>query len=809
MVFQCCTLIGHHSLIESEAAFDSHYKFHFTRDFAFSRKNEHFVCPISGCNTGLPNYYTIKRHFYRKHFDLISDVFTSSTLASFQNSQADSNVINNLNFDYDFDVDSSNGSSFSDLTDQPSLVGNVDLGFTILSEQTTDPPRSDFSEQLANFLIKCRADFKISELIISKLIISYNCLLLSTTTGSSSSIDKETILAVNSFVKSPYQIRKAVMKVKNATNLELFEIIKPQSGSATPARFEFFFCPLIDPITKLLNNQKLFRQLLLEHQRSVDPFVIRTLKDGSLYSQKEHNPQNFELNLKIFIDDLTLRQTGNQQYTVVCGSFNNLPLKYLAKRTDMFLIAIADRNQLNEIGLTKFFQPLFDEIDSINARNLKINQLNLHLEIGTTTGDNKGIHEVLAMDSGFQKDSCVKCPVYYSRLNDINLPFLDHFDPRPLNDLQVFKDRLNSPYNFPSDIFHIYSESGVIDRVLGPILKKYYFHDTQTLIENFNRFPANFWRHGKIKKISENDSKGYKLHANNGMQKVDFILKFPFLDDRIDRNSKDFQLISLLKELIQFHFCDTIGRVEQDSMHLKVMQFQKIYFEILKVPAYETFPMKLHYPCHFKDDIDHAGPLNAQSALIGERFLKLIKDSVECSNCSKNFAYSIASIYKIFHEPNLFSSQDGWIVQEQIPSHEIAESILDELIGFFDLSSNSENLEILSELNICNVEFKLGMVFILGYEGPHRAYHPIFLKVSHLYKLGNRARIFGNVLRVRSYDFKNCTYQIEDIHQIEELSLDHLAWHESVIYLEKEQLVYQDFHSKSAYHNNQPMSFVC
>lgn len=192
----------------------------------------------------------------------------------------------------------------------------------------------------------------------------------------------------------------------------------------------------------------------------------------------------------------------------------------------MFLLLIASRAILKKVKVKDLFQPLFDEIDFINRQNLEIEVLSkkyyLKIEIGTVNGDNKAIHELLNITLSFKSKSCRSCKITYKRLNDKNQPVLTEFSERNLEKDQVFDGKLFSCFNFCHDIFHDIAY-GACDKVFIPTMRIYYSqNDKKDLLE---RLKLTKFRYGKIEDISSSSIKG------NGMQKLEFFIFLPFLDD--------------------------------------------------------------------------------------------------------------------------------------------------------------------------------------------------------------------------------------------------------------------------------------
>lgn len=792
MTFTCCR-----STINSEKDFENHFKFHFN----FTRYGA-FTCKIDHCNTLIDDYYSLKKHFFRAHYDLIKQVFSSETINRFRSSEPEkSDNVFNFNEDLnDFSLDFQNeppsnqptNDSIQNLADQFSIVSEQ------LIEQPEQPENFDLSEQISELIIHCKSSLKINEASVISLLTGYNQILLKSNPNSVT-IDKSTILTVNQFVKNRYQLRKTVLRSQNnSSDCYTYEMQIDENTH------KFYYCPIVTAINRFLKNDNLFNKLLIEHHRNPDLNVLRTFKDGSLYSNQTHYANIIELQLQIYFDDISLTQRGrNNNLSVISGSFNNLPLKDMAKTSDMFLILITSRPDLDKITLSCFLKPLFDEIKEFNEANHSFHNYLLQLKLTTCIGDLKAIHELIDFRLGFLSDSCRVCTISYSQLNE---SFLSYFEARPeslalrINN-NAFEGFMDSVYNFVMDTFHDSSEAGQIDKLFSTILKKYYYKQTSVLMEKLKSIKSV--RHGKIEGFIEG-SDFYRLKGN-GMQKFEFFILFPILDNRLLRDSVDWKLILLLREILLFYFCDTIYKKDLNEIQNKVIEFQKLYFDNFVKTGIDTFTFKIHNLYHYKEYCEQVGPLRAQCTLKGERFLKQIKDSVKNSRNTINLPFSTMLNYKIYHEPNLFKINDSFKILESIETNQENQDFFKDYAPFIDL--NKKFFE-LGYLKISGLEFKKGLVYVLGYENSNRNKYPIFIKITRIFKQESVAKIIGEVLRVISYNSFFCSFVVENIKQLEQLDVDNLACPKWLYYFESDNCyILNDFQSKADYHSNQQMIF--
>ena len=793
MVFICCN-----ERITDEYQFDLHFKgVHFKFE-----KCSNFKClvqlnPVEHCHQPVTNRYALKRHFYRYHYELVKDVFSQKTLSSLGKSVGQSleeqpDPINQLGSDFEDDEpDREQSVSTNQIID---FINDSEMGqgLDIQGEELLCPPDFSLSNEISELLIFAKNQLKMTESSIVKFLKSYNQILLKS--SSSPSIDKSIIKIINEFTKSPYKIRKTILALTGTgSNFECHEIFDEN-------RSLFYYCPILGPIKKFISNPRLLSVLMSEHNREVDPNLLKTFKDGKLYSRMQHRPDHLELLLQLFTDDISLRIRGFHNEILVGGSFENIPLQFMSKKNNMFLVLAAKRKDVkNSMNLRHLFAPLLREIESINSNNLEVidpfsqGKYILKVRLVTNIGDNKAMHELLGIPPANSR--CRDCLITHSRLNKKDLPFVTHFETRRLDPAcHIFDGILDSISNYPRDKFHDNAE-GTCHKVLTPVLKHFYFNQTNVLVDKTKLFKQ--WRNGRIEGISDYRVKG------TGMQVLEFFLLFPILDDRIERTSDWFKLIILLREIILFISCDVVARNELDDFHRKVQDFQKLYFELLTSREIESFTMKLHYLIHYKNCIEESGPMNAHDATRGERFLKTIKDVVSNSKNTKNLIFTIVKNHQLYLQPHLFNNEDNFVLTTLIPAAEIQIRLPPVFLPFIDLNSD---LEELSSANVLNIAIKLNSVYILGYES--RNGHPIFIKLVKLFKQNNFLKLVGQVLRVVRYYDLDCYYQVNNTGRLELLDLSRLAWHNDLYYQENVNdtgcnVIVKDFKSKASFHVNQ------
>lgn len=788
-------------MITNEREFDSHNLVH----FEFKRKKDDFLCLIPNCQMNIADRYNLKRHYVRHHYDLIVNIFNKKTIETYTAKyDARADDLDDLN-DVDFTVDGNLMDLDNDLEteyDSDESIRSIldkdrdsNLSLVQVNNETDIEKPFNFEDEFKKLLIDKRKSIDQKNLI--DLLSKYNNLLLKS--SDSGVVDAKIIENVNKIIGNNYQIQKFVLNNKQTSQRYFtYEILEANSNQDCKKIGNFYYFSILNALEKFLENSKLRNLLLKEHDRPVDINFIRTYKDAKLYSLKDHDSNVIEIFLQIFVDDIEFQNRGGHSLVIVSGTFSNLPIKYLAKQTDQFCLLIISRKNLKKIKIEDFFNPLFDELDHINSHNLKLgSKFNIDkvfkIELCLNIGDNKALHELLKLTGSFMSDSCRDCFITYQRLNDKNQDFLFEFMVRPLNKEQVFDNRLTSSYCFPRDSFHDLGEGGC-QKVLSPILRIYYpdIQSIDNLMKKVDQF--KLWRHGKIEGITSNFTiKG------TGMKILEFFIVFLFLDEKINRSSDHFKIISLLREIILFVFADAIARDELQEFHQKVIDFQKLYFETFTKNGIETFTMKIHYLIHYKDAIEFSGPLCNNSTLKGERFLKLLKDYFRNSNCSKNTAFSTAQNYNLYIEPKLFTDKNGYTNSKKISKENLINSIGREYLRFIDLDLELEDIK---ELDLDNTKFKVGDTFVLGYESSG---YPIFIHIKKIFKQ-NLFKIIGQVLKVVSYDNYDFTYKIKKLNALELLDTTNLAHFRSVYYFKEFDLILKDFHIKK-YHINQNFTY--
>lgn len=791
--------------IETESDFTHHFKRH---HYLNSDYNENFKCIL--CSKRCAYLKNLKRHFIKKHPNIASTIFNLN-----YNQIDDTNSINlqsndlndtallsdnfqlNDNLEYsDNEIDSDSDISHTDEDEDEDELSNeieestqdlINSGYQFVEIEHDNENNENNNDNLKNNLAKLvlnGKNMRMTEKSIITYTTEYNSILRKYA-DSNGKIDVALLEKVDQHFKSSYQMLKTIFKNDKKP---LNRIVRFHSH--LDKNLYFYYLPLIYYINKILNNSNLKQKLENERMIERNQNELNTFKDGSLFDKLQIDSDNeFTLLLQLFFDDFvtTKRSQLLNKLVIFTLSLNNLPLKEIAKPNNIYLTLIGKRKIINQLGIDNFLKPLLDDIKGLDSKRIQLpGGLTLRIKLSTTIGDSLAIHELLKITRSFRSKSCRFCLISYNQLQQSidTIIELREMGNNCLSDL-IFE-----LVQFCPDIFHDFCENGVIHKIMKHILIKYYSVSAINML--MVKLRAINWRYGKIESIYTSSSNYGKIKGA-GMQILDFFLAFAYLDTQVPRESFEFKIYTLLKEIIIFCFSDKIDVTKINDLEQKIIYFQKLVFDHIVEPSQNetnkkiTFTMKLHWIKHYVVVMLAVGPLLNQCTLKNERFIHTLNNYLAGSNCTKNLPYSIAKWFSIFFEKNFHSNPNEYNLIRKIFCNQLD----DQYKPFFNGNLNQE-IEILKSCEISNTLFMVNCMYLFDYQDNDPEL-PIFIQLKTILKQANNIFVIGEIFETESYDKNKTCFKIYSTNELDVLDdLENVLFYKPLYFFDSN-LILNDF----------------
>lgn len=787
--FNCCG-----SKIESQNDFEQHYLY---AHFKGERGKVKFNCPF--CGKSVSYYKNLPKHFQSFHFELVKSVFNPVKTQT-QSASCSSNL-NFEGFEDDDLLEFSDGSGeeTSDQSDssedEDEILNLMGESFSFVDSSVQEspplPPNSkvDLRSEIAELILKGKSHFKMTQTSIIGFLKLYNDLLLKL--SPSGTLDSSILNTIHDLVKSPYQMKKTIVKNKSDVSESLIEYQAEASVNGSTNRFKFYHLPTITFVNKIFSTPHLLQKITSERVREPDRSRLQTFKDGQLFNEQQVEGANeLTIQLQGFFDDFTnvKRNPKSNKFCVVILGINNLPLKHTAKRSDHFLSLIAKRKCVDAIGIDAFLKPLLEDIRSLNEQNNVFGEVLIRVKLTQFAGDNLAIHELMKLTRNFRRDSCRHCLVTYQQLQLLNPDIV--ITERLLNDLHCLHQHFGSSYNYSADIFHDLCH-GVILKLMCFILVTFYNGDYSSLLADYKAIPV---KHGRIEGIHKTTGK----ISGTGTQILEFFLLFSYLDSKVNRYGVHWGLYVLLREIVLFCFHPVVHEVELNQFHQNIVNFQLEFFKHIVFPTKNlsknkkvTFVMKIHYLIHYVNAIYKCGPLLNSCTLKYERCLSGLNSFLVGSNNRKNQCFSIASWFILSFDRTAFAHCNEYRILKIVPRSEIHSNFEPDLITRF--LDQSKDVELLKFCHHDNVTYKLGDLFLSDFDLNSQ---PLFIRITHLIKQQNQLKVIGHQFKTERYDHDRCVYFVRPTVYYQELNQQDLEYYRPVYFFE-DQIVLKDFKPKS------------
>ncbi|XP_026281063.1 uncharacterized protein LOC113208326 [Frankliniella occidentalis] len=390
---------------------------------------------------------------------------------------------------------------------------------------------------------------------------------------------------------------------------------------------------------------------------------------------------------------------------------------------------------MRDFGDEKVFQPLIDELISLETNGILIDTLEgpkrIYFVTGLLLGDNLGLNSLGGFVECFTSNFfCRFCKTHRKVTTTMAVEdkstlrtVQSYNDDVALSDYSVTGIKTNSVFNqlnsfhitsnFAVDGFHDLSE-GVAHYVMLHVLK--HCIPTYFTIEELNHRIALF-QYGpcdsnKMPQVSTEFSARHKLKMS-GSETVLFVKLFGLLvGDRVPLDDEYWHLYLKLVELFDICLSKNVATSLALSLNVIVSEFNSMYVKVTG----DTLKAKFHHLVHYGTVFDQSGPITGMSTKSFERKHRSLTIPLGATESRRNIALTAA----IQHQLNLchrFKSRTSLLPETELgPSCEV---LLDDFNNqtFLKLlpkcmRSSSELLSP-SWLNLKGTRYKSGMVLLL------------------------------------------------------------------------------------------------
>lgn len=412
----------------------------------------------------------------------------------------------------------------------------------------------------------------------------------------------------------------------------------------------------------------------------------------------------------------------------------------------------------------------------------------------STSADNEASNKMMDIE-GFKGRFCKQCTISYSQLQKLyNGSLEDAINDRIIPDTHAFNSAeafiYNLRYFYTFDAFHDFSSSGIILKVIRPMLYLYYIEKNNSFKRDLKAFEIK-----RLKLLKKLKALNHRNGMINGIDKdgfihgtcsqvIDFFILFGYLDDDVDRNSEHFKLYLKIRNIFLFLTSDIIKKDKLKIVENEIKSFLSKYDQLYKANQMETIIPKMHHIEHYPDCIRVMGNPRLYQTQRYERKHQDIKRSESNSLQFKNKSYSIAK-WELLTRKIEFKEIES-ILEDKSPldlDNPVNRLIFDK---FLDKNSNYVNLK---QIKIKKIELKIGKLFRLKEETNNSTN---FIKIIGLFQLGNNYLIVGSCLKSKFYIADKCCFKVEFENKIKLVDINKI-FHSELIFIEEEMLILKDF----------------
>lgn len=439
MNLKCCDLLINNSFIFKIHFYHTHYN--------SSNNKNNFKCPVINCEETISYYSNLKLHFERVHFEIYEQIFLNKNLKRKNRDLSSSSSTKKFKSSKIKENDNLPNQNTIDNINLTELNDNIDYGAFQNSFTLNNNSASKFKDDLINMLIDSKFDNVISEKAACEIVNHFTKLL----------INNKELIDINRLLELSKKLTDSTyyLNSKLKQNLEKSKIVKVNVKNNNKTN-SFYRVNLRSFIENFIKVKDVKNELIKERTRRPSNIELKSFRDGSYYVLKINE---IILNLILYFDDfdiLNFNSTGDQKLSSVYGSFTNFPYSLMCRRDDIFVLALAKRKIIDEIGLDNFFNQLNNEIKEIQENPIQLNDnFKCSVNLVGVCADNLGANQLLNLTTCFKSASCKYCKITYKTLQ-IDGHYKRKFKKRN-HQTSIFKN-INKKIHFISDLFHDINE---------------------------------------------------------------------------------------------------------------------------------------------------------------------------------------------------------------------------------------------------------------------------------------------------------------------------------------------------------------
>lgn len=763
---------------------------HFSGD-VLKNENDPWIC---SCNESITRKVSIMRHFskshkgvhkyYLKNYHL--KISTNLNTSSFEN-----NNVTNLDFDYEFpqldndsmDIDTNqpindnnhhhhqyinNNNYFSE--HNYSFITDINFNDLLDKDSTSINYQSEYKKKCidkllylkkfvntslkdfiflvfmicsflinqSDFLIMCNQFMNLTKSVytFTTEVLKYssgdlkfeeiNFTVKNTKSKNKKTRSKNKKSRKNHKNKNSSQINSDIISDNNSVNQSETEIIK------------MYYFPLENIIKNYFRNEVYAREIFND------------------YFSKEKDPLNkeIEIRLELYYDDFSTIDglsyaSKRNSISAVYLTLDNISYDLQCKRKDINVLQLAYRQDVDIITFKKFFEKFISDFNKLNNNKIKLkNEYTLKLKLDKVICDNKAINELKNITTCFRSNACAWCNISYSDLqNKKDFDFL----PRPDFKDHIFSEISSDSFLFCPDIFHDLAE-GILRDFTKYFLHKYYKQNFHIFFANQKKFKLKY---GSIPFTPTS-------YKSTGMQQLELFFLLPFYDseNRIDRNSNDFQFYIFLRIIMAYIYADKVDRTKLDQFDQLVKSFFTFFKENIlelkknkkskkKQDKLHTITFKLHHLIHYSDFMRNKGAMYKYSTLRFERVHQLLKKFYSSSHCRVNIPLQLAKKYLEFKNNSILQEDSDNNSDFQLIYVNYLKETYHQFFIHFD------NLFKTKKIKIKNLVLSIDSYFLVQND-------PIkLIKIKKIYQQDNKTTLICKVYEQENFENNLVSYKLK------------------------------------------------
>lgn len=710
-MFTCCGVI-----IEDYLQFECHFRL----------TPEHYEngCFVCVCNKFFSSFQAFKVHFTQTHAHLARGIlFETQTVirpsetaegAEFAGSDLGADPWPNISLDIGHDRDENE----ENLSDFRAKFSTVEVSFIQLLNELKF--NTTVTEKHLNLISSKILDFVFSHINV---------------------LDAETFSKLKKVSSSTYTQRKFSQTTLN--NEKIFEV--------NGYNFSAYYGSIRELSKGFLSNETNLNHLVSERDRPKNSEIVSNLNDlPSVRSELEKlESHQLALYIGLQIDDFNLshERSANTKLTLVQLNFLNINPEFQSKRSSIPLLACALRSTVDQIGLKKFFEPITEQLN--NLEPISVGGYIVSLKFFCCSGDMPALDEVIfGRKQSYLSDCCIYCDAHY---NDFKLN--RNFQRREFED-HLFNSVQSSVFNFPFPPEPFHDLVGVIGRFFNNVLKLN--RNLSTFTDSIKQLEVNhpiLRRKGTLSsiKFSKTSRFGstYVSVSSTGVQKLELLHLFPFLNNFLTVRDPEFHLFTVLQDIVTFVLSDRVYTRDLETFHELVLKFKEKFIRFF---PNDSFTVKMHKLEHYSEQTKKFGPLSALNNLKNERKNQQVKRRFEGSRNFSNTAASVAAQSVIEFQPNF--------CDEFVANCVLFKDLEAEFSVFFPLETDqTAKILVLNSVLIQNIKIVSGSVYHFDCASSNQ--FPVFVKVVRIFKFCENVLIVSNKFETSEWCIQFYSYKVK------------------------------------------------